>query len=74
MVNRVICHLLCRRIHGNCDMHGVDDLTSACSLSEFEHNLLTAYTLCESLLGPASVERCKTEHGRRVRRPYSLGI
>lgn len=64
-LTKVIRRLLRRTIHGDCDMY-VDDIIGACSVFKLGHDLLAGRTLCESLLGPDSVEHRKTEHGRHV--------
>ena len=61
----VVRRLVQRSIRGECDMY-VDDLVGACSKEDLHHDLQAACSICESLLGPDSVEHRKTEHGRRL--------
>ena len=65
VISRVLCRNLRKLLHGKCLMY-VDDIIAVSHIKQLEKDLKTAVDYCEGLLGPAAVEKDKTEFGRSL--------
>ena len=65
VVTRAIMHELKARLRGRALMY-VDDIFGVSKRRDLDHDLTTAKLICESMLGPDSVEDKKTESGTRL--------